>query len=381
MNKSVRTVIVAAAVATVGIGIYLYAASDSRKPTVMAKAEITITTNGPMTGQYAAFGEQMKRGAEMAVQDLNAKGGVLGRQVKLLIEDDACDPKQAVAVANKSAGSKVALVAGHFCSGSSIPASKVYTEEGILQISPASTNPQLTEQGVDNVFRTCGRDDQQGLVAGNYLADNFKEKKVAILHDKTAYGKGLADETKKQLNARGVQETLYEAYSAGEKDYSALVSKMKEAGIDVFYVGGYHTEAGLMIRQAHGQGYKPQMIAGDALMTDEFWKITGDAGEGTLMTFNPDPRKDPAVMPLVEKFRKIGYEPEGYTLYTYGTIQAWAQAVAAAGDTDTKKVAAALRAGQFDTVLGKIGFDKKGDVTAPGFVFYKWSKGGYDYVK
>ena len=367
MQTFVKTVAAIAAVTIVG--------------TATARADITISTNGPMTGQYAAFGEQMKRGAEMAVQDLNAKGGVLGQQVKLVIEDDACDPKQAVAVANKSAGSKVALVAGHFCSGSSIPASKVYTEEGILQISPASTNPQLTEQGVDNVFRTCGRDDQQGLVAGNYLVDNFKGKKVAILHDKTAYGKGLADETKKQLNARGVQETLYEAYSAGEKDYSALVSKMKAAGIDVFYVGGYHTEAGLMIRQAHGQGYKPQMIAGDALMTDEFWKITGEAGEGTLMTFTPDPRKDPAVMPLVEKFRKIGYEPEGYTLYTYGTIQAWAQAVVAAGDTDTKKVAAALRAGQFDTVLGKIGFDKKGDVTAPGFVFYKWSKGGYDYVK
>ena len=215
-----------------------------------AQADIKIATAGPMTGQYASFGEQMQRGAEMAVADLNAKGGVLGQKLVLEIGDDACDPKQAVAVANKFVADGVIFVAGHFCSGSSIPASKVYEEEGILQISPASTNPKLTEEGGDNVFRTCGRDDQQGLVAGNMLADEFSGKKVAFLHDKTAYGKGLADETLKQYQARGKKEAMYEAYTAGEKDYTALISKMKAAGVDVMYVGGYHTEAGLMIRQA-----------------------------------------------------------------------------------------------------------------------------------
>ena len=243
-----------------------------------AKAEIKISTAGPITGQYASFGEQMKRGAEMAVADLNAAGGVLGQKVVLLIGDDACDPKQAVAVANKFVSDGVQFVAGHFCSGSSIPASKVYEEEGILQISPASTNPKLTEEGGDNVFRVCGRDDQQGIVAGNYLADHWGTKKIAFLHDKTAYGKGLADETKKQLNKRGITETMYEAYTAGEKDYSALISKMKAAGIDVFYVGGYHTEAGLMVRQAREKGYNVQLVSGDALVTDEYWKITGAAG-------------------------------------------------------------------------------------------------------
>jgi len=218
-----------------------------------AQADIKIATVGPMTGPYASFGDQMRRGAELAVKDLNAAGGVLGQQIKLSVEDDACDPKQAVAVANKLVSEGVIFVAGHFCSGSSIPASNVYTEEGVLQISPASTNPKLTEEGGDNVFRVCGRDDQQGIVAGNLLADEFGNKKIAILHDKTAYGKGLADETKKQLNKRGVKEAMYEAYTAQEKDYTALVSKMKAAGIDVFYVGGYHTEAGLMIRQAHEQ--------------------------------------------------------------------------------------------------------------------------------
>jgi branched-chain amino acid transport system substrate-binding protein len=344
-----------------------------------AQAEIKVATVGPMTGPYASFGDQMRRGAELAVQDLNAAGGVLGQQLVLSVEDDACDPKQAVAVANKLVSEGVIFVAGHFCSGSSIPASNVYEEESVLQISPASTNPKLTEEGGDNVFRVCGRDDQQGIVAGNLLADEFGDKKIAVLHDKTAYGKGLADETKKQLNARGIDEAMYEAYTAQEKDYTALVSKMKAAGIDVFYVGGYHTEAGLMIRQAHEQGYTPQLVSGDALVTDEFWKITGDAGSGTLMTFSPDPRKNAAAAPVVEKFRAQNYDPEGYTLYTYGAIQAWAQAVEKAGSTDLDAVIGSLRGNKFETVLGSIGFDEKGDVTAPGYVWYVWKDGKYDY--
>ena len=365
MRNFKRALIAAAALTVVGIG--------------SASADIKISTVGPMTGQYASFGEQMQRGAEMAVNDINAAGGVLGQKLELIVEDDACDPKQAVAAANKLVSEGVAFVAGHFCSGSSIPASQVYEEENVLQISPASTNPKLTEEGGPNVYRVCGRDDQQGIVAGQFLANTFKGKKVAILHDKTAYGKGLADETKKNMNSSGLQEAMYEAYTAGEKDYSALISKMKAAGIDVFYVGGYHTEAGLMIRQAHEQGYKPQLVSGDALVTDEYWKITGDAGEGTLMTFSPDPRKNASAAPVVQRFRDGGYEPEGYTLYTYGAIQAWAQAAAQAGTVETDSVIKALNSGQFDTVLGKIGFDGKGDVTAPGYVWYIWKGGKYDY--
>ncbi len=342
-------------------------------------ATIRIATVGPMTGQYASFGEQMRRGAEMAVADLNAAGGVLGKKLVLEIGDDACDPKQAVAVANQLVGKKVSFVAGHFCSGSSIPASDVYSEEGILQISPASTNPKLTERGLDNVFRVCGRDDQQGLVAGTFLAKNFGKAKIAVIHDKTAYGKGLADETRKTLNKLGVKETLYEAYTAGEKDYSALVSKLKLNGIEVLYVGGYHTEAGLIVRQMRQQGMKTMLVSGDALVTNEYWSITGKAGEGTLMTFSPDPRKEKAAAEVVAKFRAAGYEPEGYTLYTYGAIQAWAQAVEKIGGMDTDKLSRHLKSNQFDTVLGRFGFDKKGDVTAPGYVFYEWKGGKYDY--
>ncbi len=344
-----------------------------------AKAEIRIATAGPMTGQYASFGAQMKAGAEQAVADINAKGGVLGQKLVLEIGDDACDPKQAVAVANQMVNKGVVFMAGHFCSGSSIPASKVYEEEDILQISPASTNPKLTEEGGDNVFRTCGRDDQQGEVAGAFLAEKFGSKNIAVIHDKTAYGKGLADETKKNLNAAGVNEKMYEAYTAGEKDYSALVSKLKQSAIDVLYVGGYHTEAGLIVRQMREQGMKTILVSGDALVTSEYWAITGPAGEGTLMTFSPDPRKNPAAAPVVKAFRDNGIEPEGYVLYTYGAIQAWAQAAEKAGTTDTAKLIKALRTNQFETVLGTIGFDKKGDVTAPGYVFYEWKDGKYDY--
>ena len=346
-----------------------------------AQAELVISTVGPMTGQYASFGEQMRRGAEQAVKDLNAAGGVLGQKVKLIIGDDACDPKQAVAVAKKLVSQKVVFVAGHWCSGSSIPASKVYTAGRILQISPGSTNPKLTDEGAPNVFRVCGRDDQQGVVAGNFLQKNYPGKKIAFLHDKTAYGKGLMDATLLNYQKAGGKSAMVEAYTAGEKDYTALVSKMKAGGIHAFYLGGYHTEAALMIRQAHEMGYKPQLVSGDALVTDEFWKIAGNAGEGVLMTFSPDPRKNPSAAPVVAAFKKQKYEPEGYTLYTYGAIQAWAAAVTKAGSTDLAKVVKVLRTTQFDTVLGKIGFDKKGDVTAPGYVWYIWSKGGYDYAK
>ncbi len=342
---------------------------------------IPIGVAGPMTGQYASFGQQLKAGAEQAVADINARGGIRGFKVSLEVGDDACDPKQAVAVANQMVSKGIVFMAGHFCSGSSIPASQVYEEEGILQISPASTNPALTENGGDNVFRVCGRDDQQGIVAGAFLAERFGSQNIAIVHDKTAYGKGLADETRRNLNSAGVTETLYEAYTAGEKDYTALVSKLKRNNIDVLYVGGYHTEAGLMVRQMRDQGMDTLLISGDALVTDEYWSITGDAGDGTLMTFSPDPRKNPVAAPVVKVFRDNGIEPEGYVLYTYGAIQAWAQAVENAGTGDLSAVIDSLRSDQFDTVLGNISFDEKGDVTAPGYVFYEWKDGAYDYLQ
>jgi branched-chain amino acid transport system substrate-binding protein len=347
-----------------------------------AHADIRIAVVGPLTGPQAAFGEQMRRGSEMAVADLNAKGGVLGQKLILEVGDDACDPKQAVAVANQMVNRKVVFVAGHFCSSTSIPASDVYNEEGVLQISPASTNPQLTERKLKNIFRTCGRDDQQGKIAGEYIAKHYKNVNVAILHDRSTYGKGLADETKKTLNGLGKQEALYEAVTAGEKDYSALVSKLKSANIALIYFGGYHAEAGLIVRQSRAQALKAPLMGGDALVTEEYWAITGPAGEGTMMTFSPDPARNPLAKPVVDKFVKSGYKPEGYTLYSYGAIQAWAQAAQKAGDSKADAVSKVLKSGQkFDTLLGQIAFDAKGDVTAPGYVVYLWKDGKYDYAQ
>jgi len=340
-----------------------------------------VAVVGPITGQYASFGAQMKNGGELAIEDINAAGGVLGKKLDLEFGDDACDPKQAVAVANQMTGNNVALVAGHYCSGSSIPASKVYAEANMVQISPASTNPAFTDNRAGpNIYRVCGRDDQQGGVAGKYIASHFSDKKVAFVHDKTAYGKGLADETKKAMNEAGKQEALYEAITAGEKDYSALVSKLKQANIDLVYFGGYHTEAGLIIRQMRDQGMNTILMGGDALITQEFWSITGPAGEGTLMTFSPDPRKNPAAAEVVKRFKDKGIEPEGYVLYTYAALQAWKQAAEKAKSIESADVVKAMNDTEFDTVIGRFKFNEKGDPNLPPYAVYRWSNGTYDEI-
>jgi branched-chain amino acid transport system substrate-binding protein len=271
----------------------------------------------------------------------------------------------------------VVFVVGHACSEASIPASKVYEAAGILQISPASTNPMLTEQGRANVFRTIGRDDAQGTVAGNYLADHWGDKKIAILHDNTTYGKGLADETKKQLNKRGVTEAIYQASSPGKNDYSAEIAALRAAHIAVLYLGGRHAEAALLARAARDRGYALQLVSGDAMATEEFGLIAGPAAEGTLFTFGPDPHRNPEAAPVVARFRAEGFEPEGKTLYAYAAVQAWAQAVKQAGSLNLKAVIASLRSYQFDTVLGRIGFDGKGDLTAQSWIWYVWKGGKY----
>jgi branched-chain amino acid transport system substrate-binding protein len=338
--------------------------------------DVTVAVNGPMTGSEAVFGGQLKNGAELAVADINAAGGVLGKKLKLEVGDDQCDPKQARSIAEKTAAAKIPFVAGHYCSSSSIPASEAYAEGNVLQITPASTNPLFTERGLWNVFRVCGRDDQQGAVAGAYLAKTYKGKNIAILNDKSTYGKGLADETRKALNKAGVKEKMYESYTKGDKDFNALVSRMKQQNIDVVYIGGYQQEAGLILRQMRDQGMKTVLMAGDALADKEFAAITGTLGEGSLMTFGPDPRKRATAKDIVAKFKSKGIDPEGYTLYTYAAFQIWKQAVEKAGTFDPKKVAETIRAGKWNTVLGPISYDKKGDITALDYVIYKWKGDG-----
>jgi branched-chain amino acid transport system substrate-binding protein len=343
-----------------------------------ALADITVATVGPITGSLAALGEQYKRGAEMAVADINAAGGVNGEKLVLEIGDDACDPKQAVAVANQMASKGVKFVAGHLCSGSSIPASKVYEEEGILQISPASTAEKFTDEGGWNVHRVCGRDDLQGQVGGAFIAKHFAGKKVAFIDDKSAYGKGLTDAVRKNAESGGIAPALVESITPGEKDYSALVSKMKDAGIEAFYFGGYHPEGGLILKQLREQGSKAQMLSGDSMNNNEFWTIAGEAAEGMIFTALPEARNIPGAKSLVEKFRAAGFDPEGYTLNTYAAVEVYAAGVKATGGTDSKKIAEWLRAGnKIKTIVGELAFDAKGDITNPALSWYKFSKGSY----
>ncbi|KAB2940312.1 MAG: branched-chain amino acid ABC transporter substrate-binding protein [Hyphomicrobium sp.] len=330
---------------------------------------------GPMTGTDAAFGAQLKNGVEQAVADINAAGGINGQQIELFVGDDAADPRQGVSVANNFLGEGVHFVVGHFNSGVSMPASEVYVDNGILMITPASTNPMVTDRKLWNVFRTCGRDDQQGAVAGKYIADNLKDKKVAVVHDKTTYGKGLADETKKAMNNLGVTEVLYEGVSAGEKDFTALVSKLKNAGVEVLYWGGVHTAGGLVLRQMRDQGVGALFMSGDGIASDEFAAIAGPGAEGTLMTFGPDPQKRPEAKEIIEKFEAREYKPEAYTLYSYAAVQILKQAIEATQSTDPKTVAAYMRTGvTFNTVIGDIAFDEKGDIKQVAYVMYTWLK-------
>src|SRR5260370_41337018 len=236
------------------IGLAL-GASLALSTTALAQ-DITIGVAGPMTGGESAFGRQMKNGAEQAVADLNAAGGVLGKKLALEIGDDACDPKQARSVAEKFARATIPFVAGRHCSSSSIPASEAYADGNVLQITPASTNPLFTERKLWNVARVCGRDDQQGLVAAEYIAKFYKGKNVAILNDKTTYGNVLADETKKARNKTSRTAKTVTSYHHGDKDFNAIVSRLKRENIDLVYVGGYHQEPGSILRQRREQ--RPQ---------------------------------------------------------------------------------------------------------------------------
>src|SRR5262250_1636434 len=336
---------------------------------------IKFGIGGPITGSDAAFGAQLKQGAEQAIADINDAGGILGKKISVSVGDDVGDPRQGVSVANNFVAAGVKYVIGHFNSSVTMPASEIYQENGAIQITPASTNPKITERDMWNIFRTCGRDDQQGAVAGDYIAKNFKDKKVAILHDKTTYGQGLADETRKNLNAKGVKEVMFEGVNKDDKDFSALVSKVKASNADLIYWGGLHDTGGLILRQLRAQGVKAPFMGADGIADEEFASIAGPGAEGTLMTFGPDARKRPEAKDIVAKFRAKNFEPQAYTLYSYAAVQVIKQAAEAAKSLDPKKVAAQIKSGmKFNTVIGQLSYDKKGDVTRIDYTVYVWKK-------
>jgi len=348
--------------------------------------DINIAVVGPMTGQLATIGDQFKQGAQAAADAINAAGGVGGRQIKLSIEDDVCDPKQAVSVANRIVANGVKFIDGHACSGSSIPASAVYAESAFLMMSPASSNPVLTDdaaaKGWSTIMRLYTRDDAQGAFIGPWIAQKYAGKNVVILHDKSAYGQGVADAVKATMNAGGLNEVLYEGINAGEKDYAALVTKLKELKADVVYFGGYHPEAGLILRQSAEQSLKFQLIMPDSIASPEFWQIAGPAGEGTMFVFPSDPQSKPEAKEAIEKIKAGGFVPEGFTLFSYAVIQAFAQGIERAGSDDPAAVAAALKNGEpINTVIGPVTFDEKGDLKNASYDINQWSDGKYAPIK
>lgn len=338
-----------------------------------AAADIKVGVAGPMTGPNAAYGQQYLAGVQAAADKINAAGGVLGEKLVITSGDDVSDPKQGVTVANNFVADGVKFVVGHFNSGVTIPASEVYAENGALFVTPTATNPKVTDRGLWNAFRACGRDDQQGSIGAKYVLDNFKGKKVAVVDDKSTAGKGIADEMKKAFMAGGGKPVISEEINPGEKDYSAIVSKIKASGADLLYYGGMHTEAGLLVRQMRDQGVETVLMGGDGISNSEFASIGGPGAEGTLMTSFPDPTGHPEAKDVVADLTARKVPTEAVTLYAYAATQIIADGIAKAGKADPKAVATYLHSGAIlPTVLGPISYDAKGDIKQPGFVAFAW---------
>ena len=342
-----------------------------------AHADITIGLMAPLTGPVAAYGEQVKNGAETAVADINKNGGILGQQVVLKLADDAGDPKQGVSAANQLVGEGIKFVVGPVTSGVTMPASDVFAENAVLMVTPTATAPDITARGLSNVLRTCGRDDQQAEVAAAYALANLKDKKIAVVDDKGTYGKGLADAFKKALNAGGVTEIGSLSLNPGEKDYSAVVTRLKNDGAEVIYFGGYHPEGGLLARQMKDAGMSAQIIGGEGLSNTEFWAIGNEASAGTLFTNAADATKNPNSAKAIESLQAANIPAEAFTLNAYAAVEVIKAGIEKAGSADdADAVAKAIKSGEpVKTAIGDLTYGETGDLSSPAFSLYKWEDG------
>lgn len=342
-----------------------------------ARADIMLGLVAPLTGPLAAVGAQVKNGAETAIEEINKKGGINGEQVSLKVADDAGEPKQGVSAANQLVGEGVMFVVGPVTSGVAVPASDVFAENGALMVTPTATAPDLTARGLTTVLRTCGRDDQQAEVAAAYVLANFKNKKVAILNDKGQYGKGLADAFKATLNTAGIQEVFNDALTPGEKDFSALTTRLKAEGVEVIYFGGYYPEAGLLSRQLKDIGVAATLIGGDGLSSTEFATIGGEAANGVIFTNAADALKNEDSKAAAAALAAKNIPAEAFTLNAYAAVEVLAAGIAKAGSTDdAEAVAAALKDGsEIPTAIGKLTYGETGDLTSQSFSLYKWDGG------
>ncbi|TYP65016.1 branched-chain amino acid ABC transporter substrate-binding protein [Stutzerimonas stutzeri] len=343
----------------------------------LAADNIKIGLAGPVTGAVAQYGDMQFIGAQMAIEQINKEGGVNGQQLEGIVYDDACDPKQAVAVANKIVNDEVSFVVGHLCSSSTQPASDIYEDEGILMITAASTSPDITSRGYELVFRTIGLDSLQGPTAGNFIADTVRPKNVAVIHDKQQYGEGIATAVKETLEKKGVKVGLFEGINAGDKDFSSMISKLKQENVDFVYYGGYHPELGLLLRQAKEKGLNVRFMGPEGVGNKEISAIAGPASEGLLVTLPKSFDQDPRNQKLVDAFKAKKQDPSGpFVFPAYAAVQVIAEGIEKAGSTDTAKVAEALRSNTFDTPTGNLSFDEKGDLKDFNFVVYEWHQDG-----
>jgi branched-chain amino acid transport system substrate-binding protein len=353
-----------------GLGLALASAGP-------ALADVRIGFANPLSGPYALSGARNRIAMELAVRDLNANGGVLGAEVTLVTVDDACGLQSSVEAARALVKAEVRAVIGHFCSHSSLLAAGIYETADILMITPSSTHPRLTEEGRQNVFRLNGRDDRQGELAGNFLADHWTDARIAILHDGSTYGEGLAIEARKQLHARGVREAIYQLYTPGAVDYTDLVTQLRAAEIDVLYIGGYGPDAGRILRAARERGHDLRLVGGDGVGMDEFWTVADRAGEGAIFSGQRDPSTLPEAADVLAEFRARGLGTRSGGLNYYAAVQVWTQAVERAHTVKLAALAETLREKRFATVLGPVAFDLKGDLRGAGWQWKVWTRGSH----
>lgn len=345
-----------------------------------ALAEIRIGLAGPFSGPAAPWGVQMRRGAEAALRAVNAAGGIEGERVTLVTIDDAGDPRRGVEAAEALVDQGVVAVIGHFGSAVSIPASTVYAGAGIIQIVPAATSAELTEQGFNLLFRTSGRDDQQGSVAGAWLAATYAGQVVAVLHDRTTYGRALAEAAAEAMTAGGLEPVIVDAVDPGAEDYAAMVQRLADANVDAVYFGGLVEDGGRLLAAMRRAGVVAQFVAGDAFADWAFWQVAGASVVGTVVTTERDLRSSPAVVRLLDDFGGPDIAPGALfaAAYTYTAVELWARAARAAGTSDPWAVADAMKhAGTVETLSGPVAFDLRGDRFPPVFELYRWRDDGW----
>jgi branched-chain amino acid transport system substrate-binding protein len=331
----------------------------------LAADTIKIGIPQPMTGPATQYGDQIQAGALTAIEAINEAGGVKGKKLEPLLIDDGCEPKQAVPAANRVINSGAKFAVAHACSGTTVPAVNVYEQEGIVAITPGATSPLVTDTIKPHYFfRTIGRDDQQGPFAADYIVKHLKPKSVAILHDKQTYGSGVATQVRDNLT------------KGGDSDYSAVITKLKGLNPDLIYFGGYHAELGLLLRQAREQGLKTQFMGPEGVANKDLVAIAGPAVEGLLVTLPADFTKLPGNEKVLEHFKKAKRSPDGaFTLTAYAAVQILADSINAVGE-DPAKVADYMHSHPFNTAIGKVEYDAKGDLKEFEFAVFKWDKAG-----